>query len=84
MIRNIVDLDNVLTILTFTALNNCLGNMGKVVFFKGSKCHLSIDWEKFSRSLFFMYNKINLLPLKAKKIGLSSRGIFVFSYLFAQ
>jgi hypothetical protein len=43
MIRNIVDLDNVLTILIFIALNNCLGNMGKVVFFRGFKCHLSID-----------------------------------------
>jgi hypothetical protein len=49
----IVDSDSVLTILSFTTLNNCFGNKGKIIFFRASKCYLSIDREQFSRSLFF-------------------------------
>jgi hypothetical protein len=41
--RNIVNLDSVLTIFSFIALNKCLASGGKVVFSRESKCHLSID-----------------------------------------
>jgi len=79
-----VDSSNVLTILSFNALKNCLGFEVRVVFSGGSRCYLSIDRGQFSKFIFFIYNEITSLHLKAKKIGLLSRGFYVVFILFAK
>lgn len=64
--RNIIDSDNILTILSFIALNNCLESEG-----------MHIEWGQFSYLLFKMYSKKTFSSLKVKKIELWLRGFCV-------
>jgi hypothetical protein len=75
---------NILIILSFNALSNCLGYKDRVVFLRESKYHLSIDRDNLVNLYFFICSEITSSPLKAKKIGLLSRGFCVFLTLFAQ
>jgi hypothetical protein len=63
--ENIVDSDNVLSILIFIALTNCLRSGGKVVFVMRSKYHLRIDLGQSCCFVFFMCNKNTMLLSRA-------------------
>ena len=78
-----MDSINIIIILPFIFINNCLGTRAKLYFFFiGFKCHLRIHWGKIVVLCILYTIKVLYCPRRLKKIGLRSRVFFVLICLF--
>jgi len=73
--RFTIDSINIITLLTFISINNCLGIKGKTLFFMESNCPLRVNRGQDCRSVYFIYSKSTILSLEAKKNWPSIQGV---------